>query len=609
MGSPTSLAKAWPGLRRTVARFRPHIVAERRLLIAGTLTMFAAAALQLLEPWPLAFVLDAIVNNQPMDLSGPLAGLDGLRSLVVICALALVGVVVLRALASYLMTICFALAGNRVLTRVRAEVYRHLNALSMRFHDRRRTGDLVTRVTGDVGRLQDALVTAIIPLVGNVLTLIAMLVVIAIMDWQLALVVLLILPLFTLSSRRLATKIVDVSRGQRSAEGALASLATETLGSMAVVQSYSLEDRMQGRFASSNQRSLKDGVKGKKLSAGLERKTDVLVGIGTALVLVFGAFRVLEGQLSIGELTVFLSYLKTTFKPLRDVAKYTGRIAKAAASGERIVDVLDEDVEIADALEARPAERFAGAVEFRDVEMTFKPGHPVLRGLSFAVPAGQRVAIVGPSGAGKSSLVSLLCRLRDPDAGEICIDNEPISAFTVSSLRSQIAIVLQDSVLFAVTIGDNIALGSPDPVTDEQIVAAARLAGAHEFISALPQGYDTVVGERGSTLSGGERQRIAIARAAIRDAPIVILDEAMTGLDSETEAEVTAALDRLTAGRTTFIITHDVDAARDCEYVIWLERGRVTRSGHPDQVLGRPPGLSVATNSDEACPGPAAVAS
>ena len=198
--------------------------------------------------------------------------------------------------------------------------------------------------------------------------------------------------------------------------------------------------------------------------------------------------------------------------------------------------------------------------------------------------------------------MSLLCRLRDPDAGEIRIDELPLSAFTVSSLRAQIAIVLQDSVLFAVTIGENIALGSPDPVTDEQIVAAARLAGAHEFISALPQGYDTIVGERGSTLSGGERQRIAIARAAIRDAPIVILDEAMTGLDSDTEAEVAAALDRLTAGRTTFVISHDLDAVRDCEQVIWVERGQVTRSGHPDQVLGRPSVWSVPTSRDEPRP-------
>ena len=602
MSSANSLAKAWPGLRRTVRRFRPHIIAERKLLILGMLAMFAGTVMQLLEPWPLAFVLDAIVGERQLSLSGPLAGLNSLVVLVVLCAIAVVVVVVLRALASYLMTICFALAGNRVLTRVRAEVYRHLNALSMRFHDRRRTGDLVTRVTGDVGRLQDALVTAIIPLVGNVLTLVAMVVVIAIMDWQLALVVLLILPLFTLSSKRLATKIVDVSRGQRSAEGALASLATETLSSMAVVQSYSLEDRMQGRFGASNQRSLADGVKGKKLSAGLERKTDVLVGIGTALVLAFGAFRVLQGQLSIGELTVFLTYLKTTFKPLRDVAKYTGRIAKAAASGERIVDVVDEEIEITDAPHAWPAGRFAGAVTFRDVEMAFDPDHPVLRGMSFSVPAGQRVAVVGPSGSGKSSLVSLLCRLRDPDAGEIYIDNEPLSAFTVSSLRAQIAIVLQDSVLFATSIGENIAMGSPVWVSHDHVVAAARLAGAHEFISALPNGYHTVVGERGSTLSGGERQRIAIARAAIRDAPIVILDEAMTGLDSDTEAEVSAALDRLTAGRTTFVITHDLNAARDCDQVIWVEQGRVTRSGPPDQVLGRSTVLRVATSHDEAHP-------
>jgi ATP-binding cassette subfamily B protein len=422
------------------------------------------------------------------------------------------------------------------------------------------------------------------------------------MDWQLALVVLLILPLFTLSSKRLATKIVDVSRGQRSAEGALASLATETLSSMAVVQSYSLEERMQARFAASNQRSLSDGVKGKKLSAGLERKTDVLVGIGTALVLAFGAFRVIQGQLSIGELTVFLTYLKTTFKPLRDVAKYTGRIAKAAASGERIVDVVEEEVEITDAPYARPAPRFAGAVTFRDVEMAFDPDHPVLQGMSFSVRAGQRVAVVGPSGSGKSSLVSLLCRLRDPDAGEIYIDNQPLTAFTISSLRAQIAIVLQDSVLFATSIGENIAMGSPVWVSHAQVVAAARLAGAHEFISALPNGYHTVVGERGSTLSGGERQRIAIARAAIRDAPLVILDEAMTGLDADTEAEVSAALDRLTAGRTTFVITHDLNAARDCDQVIWVEQGRVTHSGRPDQVLGRPPVLHVATSGDEAHP-------
>lgn len=579
------LGRALPQLRRVAVRFRSHLRQQRRLLFVGLLALLAEVGFRLLEPWPLAYVLDAIVAASGADLAARDTAVENLSVLIIVCSVALVGVIALRAAASYAMTICFALAGNRVLTRVRAELFAHLNTLSMRFHDRRRTGDLVTRVTGDVGRLQEAAVTAMIPLLGNVVTLFGMFVVIAIMDWQLALVVLIIVPAFALISRRLTRRIVDVARGQRHAEGAIASLATESLSSMTVVQSYSLESRLEARFSSSNERSLRDGVKAKKLSAGLERKTDVLVGVGTALVLAFGAHRVLREQLTIGELTVFLTYLKTAFKPLRDIAKYTGRVAKAAASGERILDVLDEQTDITDRSWARPARRFRGYVRFEDVRLSYLPGHPVLKGLSFSVPAGQRVAVVGSSGAGKSSVVSLLCRLRDPDSGRVLIDNHDITDLTLASVRAQIAIVLQDSVLFAASVRENIALGSPEPVTDEQIEAAARVAGAHDFVRALPEGYDTVVGERGATLSGGQRQRIAVARAAIRDAPIVILDEALTGLDAETEAEVKAALDRLTAGRTTFVITHDLAAARDCDQMVWIEDGRVLRAGRPAEVL------------------------
>jgi ATP-binding cassette subfamily B protein len=585
MARPTSLRGALPGVKATAVRFRDHIRAQRRLLVLGLLALVAEVGFRLLEPWPLAYVIDAVVASSGSDLATRQTDLGSLTLLIGLCAGGLVAIVALRALMSYLMTICFALAGNRVLTRVRAELYAHLNALSMSFHDRRRTGDLVTRVTGDVGRLQEAAVTAMVPLVGNLATLGGMLVVIAVLDWQLALVVLVVFPLFILISTRLTRKIVGVSRGQRTAEGNLASLATESLSSMAVVQSYSLESRLQERFGGSNQASLADGVKAKKLSAGLERKTDVLVGIATGLVLFFGAHQVLTGKLTPGELTVFLTYLKTAFKPLRDIAKYTGRIAKASASGERIIDVLDERIEIADAPWARPAPIFHGYVEFDDVHLAYQPGHPVLRGLTLSVQAGQRVAVVGPSGSGKSSLMALLCRLRDPDLGHIRIDGHDLSDLTLASVRRQVSIVLQDSVLFASSIRDNIALGSPEPVSDEQVVTAATLAGAHEFVRALPDGYDTVVGERGATLSGGQRQRIAIARAAIRNAPIVILDEALTGLDPDTEGEVSAALGRLTEGRTTFVITHDVDVARDCDVVVWLERGRLLTKGRPYEVL------------------------
>ena len=580
---PTALRGAAPGLRRTLRRFAPHVRSQRRLLVLGLLALLAEVAMRLLEPWPLAWVIDAVVVAAGADLSARAP--DDLGTVLVVASVAVFGVIALRALASFAMTLAFALAGNRVLTRVRGELYAHLNRLSMAFHDRSRTGDLVTRVTGDVGRLQEATVTAALPLAGNVVTLLGMVVVIAVLNWQLALVVLLVFPLFGLLSVRLTRRISGVSRAQRKAEGALASLATESLGAMTVVQSYSLENRMQERFGGSNERSLRDGVRAKRLSAGLERSTDVLVGLATGIVLYVGARQVLAGRLTPGELTVFLTYLKTAFRPMRDLAKYTGRIAKAAASGERIVDVLEVEPELRDAPWARPAGRVRGYVEFSGVHLSYVPGHPVLRGLDMRARPGERIAVVGPSGAGKSTLVSLLCRLRDPDQGTVSFDGHDLRDLTLASVRAQVSIVLQESVLFHASIRENIALGAEFEATDEQIEAAARLAGAHEFIGLLPHGYDTVIGERGSTLSGGQRQRIAIARAALRDSPVVVLDEALTGLDEGTEAEVTAALRRLTEGRTTFVITHDLAAARDADRVLWLEDGRVLRSGTPAEVL------------------------
>lgn len=578
MARPTTLRDAAPGVRRTLVRFRPHIREQRRLLIGGTLALLAEVVMRLLEPWPLKYVLDAVVAAAGADLG--VGQPAGLRTVLLVATLALVVLVALRALASYLMTVLFALAGNRVLTRVRGELYAHLHSLSMAFHDKARTGDMVTRVIGDVGRLQDTTVTALLPLVGNVATLAGMLVVVAVLDWQLALLVLLVFPAFLVTSVRLTRRISAVSRKQRHAEGALASLATESLGSMQVVQAYSLERQMQNSFGGSNQKSYKDGVKAKKLSAGLERKTDVLVGLVTALVIYVGANRVLAGRLTPGELVVFVTYLKTAFKPMRDVAKYTGRIATAAASGERIVDVLETESDIVDRSSARPAAPFRGDVCFDGVWLSYEPGHPVLCGLDLSVPAGERVAVVGASGAGKSTLVSLLTRLRDPDHGRVLIDGQDLRDLTLESVRAQVAIVLQDSVLFAGSIRDNIAFGQPE-ATQEQIEAAARLAEAHDFVCALPDGYDTLVGERGSTLSGGERQRIAIARAAVREAAIVVLDEALTGLDWETEKEVVAALGRLTEGRTTFVITHDLDAAADADRVVWLRDGVVVDDVRP----------------------------
>jgi ATP-binding cassette subfamily B protein len=580
---PGTLRGAAPGLRRTYRHLRPHLRGQRPLLLGGSAALLVEVIMRLLEPWPLKFVVDGVVAALGVQIAGQPGDLG---TVLIIACVALAAITALRALAAYLMTLCFALAGNRLLTAVRAQAYAHLNSLSMAFHDKARTGDLVTRVTSDVGRLKEVAVTAALPLIGNIATLVGMLVVVAVLDWQLALVMVCVIPLVLLTGARLSRRINGVSRDQRKAEGALASLATETLSSMRVVQSYSLEPVMQQAFSASNNKTLKDGVKAKRLSAGLERKTDVLVGLATAVVLYVGATRVLAGALTPGELVVFLTYLKAAFKPLRDLAKYTGRIAQAAASGARLVDLLEERPRVVDGSWARPARRFNGDIRLQNVWLSYERGHPILRGLDLHIRPGERVAVVGPSGAGKSSIAMLLSRLRDPDDGIVRIDGHDLRDLTVASVRGQIAVVLQESLLFATSVRDNISHGAPG-ATQRQVEDAARLAGAHDFILALPHGYDTVVGERGATLSGGQRQRIAIARAAIRDAPIVLLDEATTGLDKGTEREVVAALHRLTRGRTTVIITHDLDAALDSDRVLWVESGVVLDQGPPAQVLAR----------------------
>ena len=579
----TTLRQAVPGLVQTTRRFSPHLRGERKVIAGGSLALLAEVVLRLLEPWPLKYVIDTIVESGGAGAAPSVPA--GATKVLALAAIAVVGVTGLRALASYLSTVAFALAGNRVLTSVRAQLYGHLQRLSLSFHSKARSGELLTRITGDVGRLQEVAVTAALPLVGNVVTLFGMVAVMLWVDPVLTLVALVALPAFAVTGVRMSRAITTVARKQRREEGQLASVAAESLGAIKVVQAYSLEATLEESFAASNNKSLRDGVKGKRLSAGLERRTDVLVAMATGLVLYLGARRVLSGALTAGELVVFISYLKQAFKPLRDVAKYTARLAKASASGERIIELLDVIPDIVDAPDARKAPAFRGEVRLRGVSLAYEPGHPVLHQIDLHVRPGQRVGVVGPSGAGKSSLVALLARLHDPSEGEVLVDGHDLRDLTLESTRRQVAIVLQDSVLFATSIRENIAYGAPG-ASDDAIEAAARLANAHDFITALPDGYDTVVGERGATLSGGQRQRIAIARAAVREAPIVVLDEAMAGLDRDNEEAVDSALRRLTAGRTTFVIAHDHAAVADADLVVRIEGGRIVAQGAPEDVLG-----------------------
>ncbi|KCZ73406.1 ABC-type multidrug transport system, ATPase and permease component [Candidatus Methanoperedens nitroreducens] len=586
MARPQTLEQSLPGIRRFIVRFWPYIRTQRTLISGSMLALFIEVGLRLLEPWPLKFIFDRVITTAP---SGGLSGISIIdnmdpMTLLTFSAFAVVTIAGLRAIAAYSNTVGFALIGNRVLTKVRNDLFRHLQFVSLSFHNRSRSGDLIIRVIDDVGILKEVTVTAILPLLANFLILAGMVAVMFWLNWELALLAMMIFPLFWLSTIRISRNIQHVARKQRKREGAMAATAAESFGAIKVVQALSLDANFTQVFSDQSNKDLKVGVKAKRLQASLERTVDILIAFATAMVLWYGATLVLDNIFTPGDLLVFLFYLKSAFRPIRDTAKYTGRLAKATAACERVVDLLEIEPEVRDLPDAVPAPALRGGIRFEGVSFAYEPGQPVLEDISFEVHPGQYIALVGPSGAGKSTLISLILRLYDPMQGRIMIDGRDIRKYTVASLRQQISVVLQDNILFAASIRDNIAYGAPD-ATPGEIEAAARLANAHEFIGALPQGYDTILGERGVTLSSGQRQRIAIARAAIRKAPILILDEPTSSLDRENQRAVIQALERLAHGSTTFLLTHDMEFASSADLILYLENGRVIECGTHEELM------------------------
>ncbi|MHA6508101.1 ABC transporter ATP-binding protein [Tessaracoccus sp. MC1627] len=572
-------------MARTLALLRPDLVGHRRLMLGGTGVLLLEVVFRVLEPWPMKFVVDAVSASLGADLGAGQA--PATVGLLVWCGVATVVIVGLRALSNYLATVAFALVGSRVATTLRARVFRHVQGLSQQFHSRNRSADTVQRLVSDVGRMQEVAVTAGLPLVANLLTLAVMLVVMLVLDPLLSLVVVAAMALFFVGSVGTSQKIAVASRQTRKGEGQLANTAQESLSSIRIVQAYGLEEHIAGRFSSANHRSLKEGVKSRRLAAGLERRTDVIVGLATAVVLVGGGLRVLDGAMTPGDLVLFTTYLRTTMKPLRDMAKYTGRIARASASGERVADLMDIAPEVVSPRRSVTPRAVRGWVRFDSVVAGYGRT-TVLRGVTLTARPGEKVAVIGPSGSGKSTLVSLLVRALDPQLGEVTLDGHPLRELDLGHLRANVSLLAQEAVLFTGTIRENIRLGRQD-ATDVEVEIAARAAHAHEFILDLEDGYDTVVGERGGTLSGGQRQRVAIARALLRDAPVVVLDEATTGLDPESARLVLDAIDTLVENRTTLAVTHDVEMALRSDRVVWLEDGRILREGSPAALLADDP--------------------
>ena len=568
-----------PSMRRSLKLVAPDVAPHRALILFGVLALLLEVAFRVLEPWPLKIVVDAVTAFRGAKVSHQPASVE----LLIGCGVALLLIVGLRALSNYLATICFALVGSRAATSLRARVFRHVQGLSQQFHARNRSADTVQRIVGDVARMQEVAITAGLPLMANVATLLVMVVVMFVLDPLLASVVLVAVVAFAVTSGPTSRKITAASRQTRKGEGQLANTAQESLASIRVVQAYGLENLVEENFTSANRTSLREGVRSRRYAARLERTTDVIVGLATAIVLVGGGLRVMQGAMSPGDLVLFITYLRTTMKPLRDMAKYTGRIARASASGERVADLMEITPDVVTPDEPVRPDVVTGAVRF-DRVVTEYDGVEVLRGLCLDIRPGERVAIIGPSGAGKSTLVSLLVRAIDPVSGCVRLDGYRLTDLDLTQLRASISLLHQEAVLFTGTIRENIRMGRGD-ATDAEVEDAARAANAHDFITEQPDGYETVVGERGGTLSGGQRQRIAIARALLRRSPVVVLDEATTGLDPEAASLVLDAIDRLAAGRTTLAVTHDAEVALRATRVVWIEDGRIRLDATPEELI------------------------
>jgi ATP-binding cassette subfamily B protein len=567
-----------------------HLVRSHwKALTLALIAVIGETCADVLEPWPIKVVIDNILQGKrlPPRLDAivalfphnPYATLNFALTAVLLIA-------VIGAVSSYSEKLLTTSVAQWVAHDLRRMVYQRIQRLSLAEHGESRTGDLLTRVTSDIDAVQDFITTALLGIVINLLTLTGMLAVMFYMNWRFTLVGLSVVPPMFLLVYVYTKRIKKASRLVKKREGELMSGVAEVLTSIQVVQAYAREDYEDRRFDWESRQNVAAGLRARSMKARLSPMVDLLVAVGTCLVLGYGARLVMSGALSTGELIIFLLYLGKTYKPMRDLSKMSNTVSKATLSFERIQELLDMESRVRDLPGARTAPRFTGALEFDQITFSYDGTNPILKNVSMRIEPGQVAAIVGPSGTGKTTIAGLLPRFFDPQAGRITIDGTDIREFTLKSLRDQVSFVLQDTLLFRGTVWENIAYGKPDAEI-EDTVRAAEQANAHEFIVKMPDSYATMVGERGVTLSGGQRRRIAIARAIVRDTPILVLDEPTAGLDAASERYVTEALGRLMKGRTSIVIAHHLNTIRYADVIFVVKDAEVVERGTYDELLAK----------------------
>ncbi len=570
--------------------FWPHARPYRWTIGLAVLILLVETVVSLAAPWPIKLIFDNVLLGKHLHGFWSLlipATVAQDRSLLLGTMLGtMLSLALISAGTTYLGTKMLAVTGQRVVFRLRCGLFSHLQQLSPSFYDHQRMGDLLTRLTSDVQAIQETLVIALPMLLLSAMTIVGMLIALVFINPTFGLLGIAITLALYLVLRNYLGTIKQVARRARRQEGNANAVAQENLLGIRVVQAFGMEANAEQRYAETSRKALDLGEIAADLGSSMPSVVGLVTDLGMMLVLGVGAVLVMRASITVGDLLVLTAYLRAMYKPMRQLSKLTNTFTRATASTERLADLLLTRPAIQDGPAARRAGQLRGEVTFRHVDFGYDPSRPVLHDVSLEVRPGMMVALVGQTGAGKSSILHLIQRFYAPQEGQILIDGRDIREYTVASLRQQIALVPQDPMLFRATIRENIAYGRPG-ATDADITAAAQAANADGFIRRLPQGYDTILEERGVGLSGGERQRLAIARAMVRQAPILLLDEPTVGLDAQSEQTVVEALDRLMVGRTTLVSAHRLSTIRRADSILVIGNGRIIETGTFEQLLAR----------------------
>jgi ATP-binding cassette subfamily B protein/subfamily B ATP-binding cassette protein MsbA len=582
----TAVAGGSLGRQLRLLRYaRPHWRGLSLMLSA----MLIDVGLNLARPWPLKLLIDNVIGSHRIPhWLAQIPGADSRHGLLVWVVIAEVAIFLAGTLSTMAADFFSLKLGQQMTWSLAGDLFRHLQRLSLLFHTKRAVGDLIQRVTSDCYSIDTLLTGAVLPAIQALITLVAVFVVMWALEWRLTLLAIAVVPLIFLAVRHFGRPMKERSREMRDSEGRMSSVVEQTLGAIPAVQAFTRERDQERRFRHHAEQTVRAYVRSMYAGMWFQLFTGLATVLGTAAVIFVGGTLALEGTITAGTIVVFVSYLASLYDPIDSLSHTAQTVQEAAAETDRVMEIIEIEPAVSDRAGARERP-LAGPIRYEDVSFGYEPGRPVLHEVTLTADPGEVLAIVGPTGAGKTTLVSLLVRFFDPWQGRITIGGTDIRDFTLHSLRSQIALVLQDPFLFPTTIAENIALGRPD-APQEQILAAARAANAHQFIERLPDGYDTLVGERGATLSGGEKQRLSIARAFLKDAALLILDEPTSALDARTEGLLLDALERLMEGRITLVIAHRLSTIRGADEIAVLDAGRVVERGsHAD--LMRTPGL------------------